>query len=77
MSQTCIQIDPLSTNCVLKKLSLAIDEIKLVRSIEVISQLVKSRDADELASGRRHYLISELRFLNKRLQAVREKAELD
>ena len=77
MSQTCIQIDPLSTSCVLKKLGLAIDEIKLVRSIENINQLVKSRDPDQLASGRRHYLVSELRFLNKRLQAVRAKAELN
>jgi hypothetical protein len=30
-----------------------------------------------MESERRHYLITELRFLNKRLQAVREKAELD
>lgn len=76
MSQTCIQIDPLSTGCVLKQLGLAIDEIKLIRSIESINQQVKSRDPDLLASGRRHYLVSELRFLNKRLQAVRDKAEL-
>ncbi len=77
MSQTCIQIDPLTTSRVLQKLGLAIDEIKLVRSIENINQQVKSRDPDQLASGRRHYLISELRFLNKRLQAVRAKAELN
>lgn len=77
MSQTSIQIDPLSTSRVLQKLGLAIDEIKLVRSIENINQLVKSRDPDQLASGRRHYLVSELRFLNKRLQAVRAKAELN
>ena len=31
MSQTNIQIDPLTTSCVLKYLGLAIDEIKLVR----------------------------------------------
>ena len=37
--------------------------------------MVDNGSAEELASGRRHYLISELRFLNKRLQAVREKAE--
>ena len=77
MSQTSIQIDQLSTSRVLQKLGLAIDEIKLVRSIENINQLVKSRDPDQLASGRRHYLVSELRFLNKRLQAVRAKAELN
>ena len=77
MSQTNIQIDPLSTAGVLKKLGLAIDEIKLMRSIDSISQQVMSGDADQLASGRRRYLMTELRFLNKRLQAVRDKAEID
>lgn len=77
MSQTSIHIDPSTTSCVLKKLGLAIDEIKLIRSINSISEQVASPDAAQLESGRRRYLISELRFLNKRLQAVREKAELN
>ncbi len=77
MSQTSISIDPLSTVCVLKNMRLAIDEIKLVRSINSISEQVEAKDAAQLESGRRHYLISELRFLNKRLQVVREKAQLD
>lgn len=77
MSQTSIRIDPLSTACVLKNLGLAIDEIKLVRSIDSIRLQVMSGDADQLASGRRRYLMSELRFLNKRLQAVREKADTE
>ena len=74
MRQTYISIDPLSTSCVLKNLGLAIDEIKLVRSIDSINEQVSSPDAEQLESGRRRYLISELRFLNKRLRAVREKA---
>jgi hypothetical protein len=77
MSQTCIHIDPLSTSCVLKQLGLAIDEIKLVRAIDSINQQVASRNANHLASGRRHYLTSELRFLKKRLKALRDKAELN
>ncbi|HUV21167.1 MAG TPA: hypothetical protein VMZ32_05220 [Gammaproteobacteria bacterium] len=77
MSQTSICIDPLTTVCVLKNMGLAIDEIKLVRSINSISAQVEAPDAAQMESGRRHYLITELRFLNKRLQAVREKAELD
>ncbi len=77
MSLTSISIDPLSTVCVLKNMSLAIDEIKLVRSINSISEQVEAKDAALLESGRRRYLISELRFLNKRLQAVREKAQLN
>ena len=74
MSRTCTHINPLSTNCVLQKLGLAIDEVKLVRAINSISEQVSSPDAEQLESGRHRYLISELRFLNKRLQAVRDKA---
>lgn len=77
MNQTSIRIDPSTTLCVLRNLGLAIDEIKLIRSITSINEQVASRDAAQLESGRRRYLISELRFLNKRLQAVREKAELN
>ncbi len=76
MSQTIIHIDPLTTNCVLKYLGLAIDEIKLVRSIDSISEQVRMSRASQLESGRKRYLISELRFLNKRLRSVREKANL-
>ena len=76
MSQTITNIDPLTTNCVLKNLSLAIDEIKLVRAINSINEQVAVGDAAQLESGRRRYLISELRFLNKRLSTVRERAEL-
>ena len=76
MSQASVYIDPMNTSCVLKNIGLAIDEIKLVRAINSISEQVEVRDAAQLESGRRRYLISELRFLNKRLQLVREKAEL-
>jgi hypothetical protein len=82
MSQINIQIDPLTTNCVLKNLGLAIDEIKLVRSINSIYEQVSASEevssnkkAAELESGRHRYLISELRFLNKRLKSVRAKAD--
>ncbi len=76
MSQTVIHIDPLTTNCVLKYLGLAIDEIKLVRSIDSLTEQVRQSDAMKLDPNRRRYLISELRFLNKRLRAVREKANV-
>jgi len=82
MSQTIIQIDPLTTTCVLKNLGLAIDEIKLVRSINSIyeqvsaSEEVSTSNAAHLESGRHRYLISELRFLNKRLTSLRAKADL-
>ena len=75
MGQTNIRIDPLTTHCVLRNLGLAIDEIKLIRSIKSITEQVERNDAAMLESGRRRYLITELRFLKKRLQVVREKAE--
>jgi hypothetical protein len=42
MSQTNIHIDPLTTTCVLKNLGLAIEEIKLVRSINSIYEQVSA-----------------------------------
>ena len=76
MSQTIIQIDPVSTNGVLKYMRLAIDEIKLQRSIDTLNQQMQQGQSLELDSGRKRYLISELRFLNKRLQSLRERANL-
>ncbi len=75
MGQVNIHIDPLTTQNVLKHIGLAIDEIKLVRSINSLNQQVEMANSTQLESGRRRYLISELRFLNKRLQSVREKAQ--
>ncbi len=81
MSQTEIEINPLTTTCVLKNLGLAIEEIKLLRSISDIYEQVDANvevgsdaKSEQLASGRHRYLKSELRFLNKRLKLVREKA---
>lgn len=77
MSQINIHIDPLSTNCVLKYLGLAIEEIKLIRSIDSLREQVIASDELKLDIGRRRYLVSELQFLNKRLQTLREKAKQD
>ncbi len=76
MSQTNIHIDPLSTSCVLKYLGLAIDEIKLVRSINNLTEQVRMSNQARIEPARKHYLVSELRFLNKRLRSVREKANI-
>ncbi len=72
MAQTNIQIDPLTTRCVLKYIGLAIEEIKLVRSIDSLNEQVRLNSGADMDPGRRRYLISELRFLNHRLQALRE-----
>ena len=74
MNQSINCIDPLTTDCVLKNLSLAIDEIKLLRSINSINEQITVGDAAQLEAERRPYLLSELRFLSKRLQMVRERA---
>ena len=76
MSQINIHIDPLSKNCVLKYLGLAIDEIKLVRSINNLTEQVRMSQLVRIEPARKHYLVSELRFLNKRLRSVREKANI-
>ena len=77
MSQTNIHIDPLSTSCVLKYLGLAIDEIKLVRSINSLTEQVRMSNSARIEPARKNYLISELRFLNKRLHSLREKANVN
>ena len=65
----------MSTSSVLKYMRLAIDEIKLLRSIDSLTEQVSLSYAHDFDPGRKRYLVSELRFLNKRLQALREKAE--
>lgn len=74
MRQTGTRIDPLTTVHVLQTLGLAIDEIKLMRAIESINEQVRAPDAEQLESGRHGHLVSELRFLHKRLQSIRDKA---
>ncbi|MGD8348060.1 MAG: hypothetical protein PVI79_02435 [Gammaproteobacteria bacterium] len=75
MSQVNIHIDPLSTNCVLKYLGLAIEEIKLVRSIDNLNEQVRLNRSLNFEPGRHRYLVSELRFLNSQLRTLRENAK--
>ena len=72
---TSNHINPLSTHCVLTTMGLAIDEIKLIRLIDSIFDQIKNANAEHLASGRTRYLVTEMRFLTKRLRLVREKAD--
>jgi hypothetical protein len=76
MSQTITQIDPVSTDGVLKYMRLAIDEIKLLRSIDSLTEQVRLSHSLEFDPGRKRYLLSELRFLNKRLESLRERVNL-
>ena len=45
MSRASICIDPMTTDCVLKNLGLAIDEIKLVRMINSIKAVREKAEA--------------------------------
>ena len=75
MGQVNIHIDPLSTNCVLKYLGLAIEEIKLVRSIDNLNEQVRLSRSLDFEPVRHRYLVSELRFLNSQLRTLRENAK--
>jgi len=77
MAQVNTQIDPLSTNVVLAHLGLAIDEIKLLRSIDDLKEQLRLSDTLRIDIDRRHYLVAELRYLNKRLMALRQQASDD
>ena len=76
MAQTNIQIDPLTTRGVLKCLSYAIDEIKLVRSIHRLSEQAQLCADKQIDPMRKRYLITEMRILHNRLETLREKARL-
>ncbi len=77
MNRVNNHINPSTTSYVLKCFGLAIDEIKLLRSIDGINEQVRRNRGINIDSGRKNYLISELRFLNKRLHAVRKKANIN
>lgn len=76
MAQTNIHIDPVSTRSMLKSLGYAIDEVKLVRSINELSEQSRLAGGARIDPGRQRYLVNEIRTLNNRLETLREKARL-
>ena len=76
MAQTNIHIDPVSTRSMLRSLSYAIDEVKLVRSINELSEQSRLASGARIDPGRQRYLFNEIRTLNSRLETLREKARL-
>ena len=74
MAQVNTHINPLSTSVVLANLALAIDEIKLLRAIDHLKEQLRLSDSLRIDIERRHYLVAELRFLNKRLASLRQQA---
>jgi hypothetical protein len=74
MAQTNTQIDPLTTRSVLKCLSYAIDEIKLLRSIHRLNKQAQLIADSQINPRRERYLITEMHILHNRLETLREKA---
>ena len=76
MAPTNIHIDPLTTRCLLNCLGFAIDEIKLVRSIQRLSEQAQLGAGAEIDPKRKRYLINEMHILTSRLETLRENARL-
>lgn len=74
MAQTNIHIDPVGTRSMLRSLGYAIDEVKLVRSINELNEQTRLATGARIDPGRQRYLADEIRTLNSRLATLREKA---
>jgi hypothetical protein len=71
---TSPQIEPTSTASLLISLSLAIDEIKLIRSIKNSTALTKQLELETPSSHRLLFLKREISTLEARLAKIRSKA---
>ena len=71
---TSPQIEPTSTASLLMSLSLAIDEIKLIRSIENSTAMTKQLELEKPSSHRLLFLKREISTLEARLVKIRSKA---
>ena len=68
------QIDPTSTFSILENLSLAIDETKLINSINISRKMIRDLQAGNPSSERLIFLKREVSNLEKRLAKIRAKA---
>ena len=68
---TSPHIEPTSTARILACLSLAIDETKLIRSIENSSAMIKQLEAEDPSSHRLLFLKKEITNLETRLANIR------
>jgi hypothetical protein len=71
---TSPQIEPTSTASLLMSLSLAIDEIKLIRSIKNSTAMTKQLEREKPSSHRLLFLKREISTLEARLAKTRSKA---
>ncbi len=71
---TSPQIEPTSTASLLTCLSLAIDETKLIRSIQNSTAMIKKLEVENPSSHRLLFLKKEILNLEARLAKIRSKA---
>ena len=71
---TSPQIEPASTARLLRCLGLAIDETKLVRSINISREMMRQLEANNPSSHRLLFLSKEIPSLEARLAEIRSKA---
>lgn len=71
---TSPQIEPISTTSLLTCLALAIDEIKLIRSIDIAREAIKQLETDNPSSHRMLFLKKEMSNLEARLTETRSRA---
>lgn len=70
------QIEPESTKCLLARLSLAIDEAKLVREIVQVKNQAVNEGSRDSYSRRLLFLDREIELLEDKLEKVRSQANV-
>lgn len=76
MGQLQTYIDPNTTSLILNELGLAIEETKIVKSIDSLTNLLRHIEDAGMRSTRIQFLKNEIELLNIRLNTVREQAEI-
>ncbi len=77
MSQLDTYIDPTTTSQILKNLTLAIDETKLILNLNNLNTLVSTIESSGMPSVRSEYLRKEITVLKVQLNYIRDRASLN
>ncbi len=77
MSQLDTYIDPTTTSQILKNLTLAIDETKLIINLNNLNNLVSTIESSGMPTVRSEYLRKEITVLKVQLNYIRDRASLN
>ncbi len=77
MSQLDTYIDPTTTSQILKNLTLAIDETKLILNLNSLNNLVSTIESSGMPTVRSEYLRKEITVLKVQLNYIRDRASLN